>query len=67
MNFFVTELPTDTDKELIMSKIVEYNNKIMPDDTKELCVFYKNDTGKILGDITGILTGGADDQLFLGR
>ncbi|MBW5817961.1 hypothetical protein H0I54_10650 [Yersinia kristensenii] len=50
-----------------MSKIVEYNNKIMPDDTKELCVFYKNDTGKILGDITGILTGGADDQLFLGR
>ncbi|WP_186378578.1 hypothetical protein [Yersinia kristensenii] len=50
-----------------MSKIVEYNNKIMPDDTKELYVFYKNDTGKILGDITGILTGGADDQLFWGR
>ncbi|HHL2502270.1 TPA: GNAT family N-acetyltransferase [Yersinia enterocolitica] len=53
MNFFVTELSEDTDRELIMNKVIEYNNEIMADDTKELCVFYKNDAGKILGGITG--------------
>ena len=53
MRLEVTDAPREEDEAFVIAQTRSYNAAVTEDDVRSLCVFTRDDTGTIIGGLTG--------------